>query len=146
MNYRDYDTRLSAYAIVVDEQDRALLALWNEGSQHQWTVPGGGAEAEETPEEAAVRELREETGYQVDLRRLLGVHTFFVPPERRLSNADRGLKVIQVVYDAEITGGELTNEVDGSTDEARWIPVVEIPSLPHVNLVDVAISMWQATR
>jgi len=143
MDYRDYDTRVAAYALVIDEAQRALLALWNQGPYPQWTVPGGGVDQEESVEEAAVREFREETGYEIDLGDLLGIHSFYLAPGDRPTPSDRGLKSVQVVYEAEIVGGELTNEVDGSTDEARWIPVVEIPRLPHVGLVDAALSMWR---
>ncbi len=51
MEFTDYDTRLAAYAVIVDEQNRILLALWNEGSEPQWTMPGGGVEFEETVDE-----------------------------------------------------------------------------------------------
>jgi 8-oxo-dGTP diphosphatase len=67
MEFRDYDTRLAAYALIVDEHDRILLALWNEVAEPRWTLPGGGVELPETVEEAAVRDLREETGYDVEL-------------------------------------------------------------------------------
>lgn len=144
MNYRDYDTRLAAYAVVVDDRDRALLALWNEGAVPRWTMPGGGVEAEESVEEAAVREVREETGYEIAVGAILGVDTLLIPPGDRPRGRGRPLKSVRVVFEAVIVGGSLTNEeIGGSTDEARWIPVVEIPTLPHVDLVDVALSMWR---
>lgn len=145
MNYRDYDTRISSYGVAIDD-DRALLALWNESSKPKWTVPGGGLEAEETVEEALIREVEEETGYTVEPGRLLGIHSFWVPPGRRLTPTGRGLKVVRVIYDIVIVGGSLTNELDGSTDEARWIPIVEIPQLPHVDLVDIALEMHARSR
>jgi 8-oxo-dGTP diphosphatase len=145
MNYRDYDTRVSSYGLVVDD-DRALLALWNESPKPKWTVPGGGLEAEETVEEALVREVEEETGYSVEPGRLLGIHSFWVPAGRRLTPTGRGLKVVRAIFDAVIVGGSLTNELDGSTDEARWIPIVEIPKLPHVDLVDIALEMHARAR
>src|SRR4051794_21144736 len=58
----DYDSRLAAYAVIVDDHDRVLLALWNEMAEPLWTLPGGGVELDETVEAAAVREVREETG------------------------------------------------------------------------------------
>ena len=45
-HYTDYDTRLAAYALIVDDRDRILLALWNEGAELRWTLPGGGVELE----------------------------------------------------------------------------------------------------
>lgn len=142
--YTDYDTRLGAYAVVVDDRRRVLLALWNEPSRPRWTLPGGGVELDESPEGGAVREVREETGYAVELVRLLGVDTQVVDAERRLSASARPLRKVGVIYEARVVGGELTHEVDGSTDEARWFPVDQVVSLDRVELVDAAMRLWRA--
>ena len=76
MDYRDYDTRLAAYAVIRDDAGRVLLAFWNEADLRKWTMPGGGVELEETVQDAVVREVHEETGYDVVVGQLLGVHTF----------------------------------------------------------------------
>ena len=81
MDFRDYDTRLAAYAVLSDAEGRVLLALWNEEAEPLWTVPGGGVDLEETVAEAAVREVREETGYEIELVRMLGVDSFVLPAE-----------------------------------------------------------------
>ncbi len=141
MDFRDYDTRLAAYAVVIDEHDRILLALWNEADQPQWTMPGGGVELDETVEEAAVRELREETGYDVELGRVLGIDTHVVPAEQRMRPSTRPMKSVRVVFEARVVGGQLRDEVDGTTDEARWIPIADVPSLNRVSLVDAALAM-----
>ena len=139
MDFLEYDTRLAAYAVIVDEQDRILLALWNEAEDKQWTMPGGGGvELHETPEEGAIRELREESGYDVALGRLLGVDTHV---EQRHERTGRPLRSVRVIFEAEVVGGELTHEVDGTTDEARWIPLAEVRSLDRVGLVDVALDL-----
>jgi 8-oxo-dGTP diphosphatase len=146
VEFLDYDTRLAAYAVVVDDQERVLLALWNEAAQPQWTMPGGGVDLEEQAAAGAVRELREETGYDVELGRLLGVDSYVIPPERRRIATTRPLKAVRVVYEARVVGGELTREVDGTTDEARWIPLDEVADLPRVGLVDIALDLWRASR
>jgi 8-oxo-dGTP diphosphatase len=51
------------------------------------------------------------------------------------------MKSVRVIYDARIVGGELRHEVNGTTDEARWIPLSEVPSLPRVSLVDAALAL-----
>lgn len=140
-HYTDYDTRLAAYALVVDDRDRILLALWNEGDEPRWTLPGGGVELHESVEEAVVRELREETGYDVRLGALRAVDTYVIPAGRRLNGSPRPMKAVRVLFDATIEGGELTHEVEGSTDEARWVPLDEAAALPHVSLVDVALRL-----
>lgn len=92
MDFRDYDTRLAAYAVIVDDASRLLLALWNEGSEPVWTMPGGGVELHEDPATAAVREVFEETGYEVELTGLLAVDTLVLGPGERLQGHDRPLK------------------------------------------------------
>ena len=133
--FTDYDTRLGAYAVVVRD-GHVLLALWNEPEVPMWTLPGGGVELHEELEAAVVREVREETGYDVTLGRLLGVDTRVTPPERRfLPVADRFQKNVRVVYEATVAGGELAAEVDGTTDEARWIPLADVPDLHREPMV-----------
>lgn len=142
MDFREHDTRIAAYAVVVDEDARVLLALWNEEAEHAWTLPGGGVDFHETVAEGAIREVREETGYVVELGRVLGVESFVVPAER-LPAGERPLKSVRVLYEARVVGGELANEADGTTDEARWIPLAEVPSLRRVPLVDAALALWR---
>src|SRR6478752_2789302 len=113
LEFTDYDTRLAAYAVIVDDRDRVLLALWNEPDEPLWTLPGGGVDLHESAEEGAVREAREETGYDVALGRLLGVATLVVPPERRVGRPgrERWLRHVHVAYAATVTGGELRAEI-----------------------------------
>ncbi len=144
MDFTDYDTRLAAYAVIVDEQERVLLALWNEGERPQWTLPGGGVELHETPEQGAVRELREETGYDVELGRVLGVDSHVIPAEERHHDRGRPLRSLRVVFEARIVAGELTHEQDGTTDEARWIPLDEVVELHRVPLIDTALGFWES--
>lgn len=140
-HYTEYDTRLAAYAVVRDDAGRVLLALWNETEGGRWTMPGGGVELDETVEEAVVREVREETGYDVRVDRLLGVDSAVFPPEQRMIGTDRPLKAVRVVFAATVVGGELAHEIDGTTDEARWFEPDEVADLRRVSLVDVALGM-----
>ncbi|QVT81819.1 Putative 8-oxo-dGTP diphosphatase 3 [Nocardioides aquaticus] len=82
-DYTEYDTRLAAYVLLTEDRPggrRVLLALWNEGDRPQWTLPGGGAELHEGVEQTAVREVREETGYDVVLGDVLWVSSYVITP------------------------------------------------------------------
>jgi 8-oxo-dGTP diphosphatase len=136
--FTDYDTRLGAYAVVVRD-DHVLLALWNEPEVPVWTLPGGGVELHESVEEGAVREVREETGYDVELDGLLAVDTVLLEPGRRFVGSTRWQKNLRVVYAAHVVGGTLTAEVDGTTDEARWIPLADVSGLPLEPVVEAGL-------
>jgi 8-oxo-dGTP diphosphatase len=134
VEFTEYDTRLGAYAVIVRD-GHVLLALWNEPDVPTWTLPGGGVDLHEGLEEGVVREVREETGYDVALGRLLGADTVVLPPEGRFVASERWQKNVRIVYEATVTGGELTRELDGTTDEARWIPLADVPGLAREPMV-----------
>lgn len=143
----DFDTRVGCYAWI-ERDGQVLLAHWAgfegpDGRQLRpcWTLPGGGLEPHETCEQAAVREVAEETGYAVELGPLLGTATEIIPSADRMSRGDRPLLLVQLIYRATLTSGDLTHEVDGSTDEARWVPLEDLPVLPCAGLIDHALDL-----
>ncbi|MBT2502281.1 NUDIX hydrolase [Curtobacterium sp. ISL-83] len=138
MEYTDYDTRLAAYGVITDG-DRVLLAKLRFPDAGTWTLPGGGVECDETVEHAVVREVREETGLDAEVGALLGVRHHIIPPQRRIHANGRSMKAVQVVFRATVVGGALRDEADGSTDEARWIPIAELPHHRHGLLVPIAL-------
>ncbi|WP_164863419.1 NUDIX hydrolase [Agromyces sp. LHK192] len=137
------DIRIAAYGVIIDGDDRILLSHWNEHGRSGWSLPGGGIEGGEHPVEGAKREIREETGYEASIDRLLGIDTMVVPAARRHRGA-APLYAMRVVYRATVTGGELRNEVGGSSDEARWFALDEVANLKRVGLVDIALRLNSA--
>lgn len=137
------ELRVAAYAVVTDDDGRVLLARWTQGRRVAWTMPGGGLEAGEDPEDAVRREVREETGYTVHVQELLGVHSRVIPAGRRVKKADVALHTLRIVYRAKVSGGKLRFEEDGSTDMAGWFTVAAAARLQRVKLVDIALRMGE---
>ncbi|MCG2798181.1 MAG: NUDIX domain-containing protein [Cellulomonas sp.] len=133
----EVDLRLAAYAVVTGERG-LLLAHWTDRRHDHWTLPGGGMEPGEHPEQTLLREVEEETGYQAEVDGLLRVHNRVVPGGQRLDEEPRTFQQISFVYRARIVGGELRPEPDGSTDAAAWFAHDEIDALSRIDLVDLA--------
>lgn len=138
----EFDTRPAAYAVIVQDE-KILLAYWVENGQEGWTMPGGGLDLAEHPVDAAIREVFEETGYHAEIDRMLGTDVGYWPEERRLDGQARPLQSIRMLFEAHITGGELTAELNGTTTHAAWIPLAEVETLNRVSLVDIAIRLWR---
>lgn len=120
-------TRVAAYAVTHDDDDRILLChiAPSVGVGDIWTLPGGALEYGEPPETAVLRELAEETGYTGELEGLVGVLD-------RLFHDEAGggrLHAIRILYRVRVVGGELRDEPDGSTDTCRWFAPSEARSL-----------------
>ena len=137
------DLRVVAYGVVTDDDDRVLLARWVEGRRVAWTMPGGGLEEGEDPELAVRRDLREETGFHIETTELLGIHSRVIPASRRVRRDEnqKPLHTQRIVYRAQITGGELRYEKNGSTDMAAWFTLDQVAKLQRVKLVDIALKM-----
>jgi ADP-ribose pyrophosphatase YjhB (NUDIX family) len=132
----EVDLRVAAYAVVTGERGM-LLAHWTDRRHDHWSLPGGGLEPGEHPEQTVLREVEEETGYLVELDDLLEVHNRVVPAGERLDLGPRTFQQISFVYRARIVGGDLRAEADGSTDAAAWFGHDEVDALSRIDLVDL---------
>jgi len=112
----------SVTCLVFDERGRALLA--KHGDTGTWVAPGGSIEPGETPADAAVRELWEETGLVSVPRRILGVFggTDFVV---RYSNGDE-VAYVMTVFECTITEG--TPRPDGQeVTRLQYFTATDLP-------------------
>ena len=120
---------MSAHGLCLVE-DRILLVrlappLLEAGA---WGLPGGGLGWGEAPEQAVVREVREETGLVASPDGLAGVYSSTFP--RSETRPFDSVHFISIVYWLSVVGGDLAHERDGTTDLAAWIPLKDIEALP----------------
>lgn len=134
------DIRVAAYA-VIERQGEILLTHWRRGRMSGWTLPGGGIEPGEAPDAAAKREVFEETGLEARIGKLIGVDSRVFSREDVPEGADPELHTIRIIYRASVNDAPLVNEVDGSSDEARWVPLGELKDLRTLSLVNTALGM-----
>jgi len=124
-------------ALVVDDQGRLLLQ--RRADSGNWSLPGGVMELGETMGQAVVREVREETGMDVELTGILGIYT---DPEHVIAYDDGEVRQEFVVaFTARVVRGELKGS-DEST-EVRWVPLPDVPSLPMHESVRLRIGHYQ---
>jgi ADP-ribose pyrophosphatase YjhB (NUDIX family) len=128
-------TRLGGYALCTDESGQILLARLAaiEVDAGAWTLPGGGVDFGEHPDAAVIRELEEETGYVGEIEAIAGVFSHVYPRSRAAQGAD--LHFLGILYHVRVVGGALRDELDGTTDTARWMSPAEIA---EVRLVEIA--------
>ena len=141
-------TRVAAYALCLDPSDRLLLVRIAPGypAVGKWTLPGGGLEFGEHPADGLLRELKEETGLTGRIVSLAFVDSMTRGPMVEHGRAYGPWHGIRIVYRVEITGGDLRDETDESTDLATWVPLAEARDLPIVDLVQVALDYLAGNR
>jgi ADP-ribose pyrophosphatase YjhB (NUDIX family) len=109
---------------VVIEDDHILLLNQDTDGERSWSLPGGKVEDGETLTAALVREMREETGLDVELGRLLYVCDH-LPGD--------GTHVIHLTFEARRTGGVIGQVAAGlDTRPIRGVEFVKLADLPSL--------------
>ena len=123
--------------IVLIQGNKVALIERHLAGLHYFVFPGGGVDEGESPEQAAVREAREELGIEVALKQKVAI-------------IHLGQKSRQAYFLAEQTGGkfgtgtgeEYTDPDPANSDEGLyipvWMPIEELPLHENVHPADVA--------
>jgi len=130
--YTHFDDPKVAVGVVVELDGGILLGKRNHDPMiGWWSFPSGFVDAGEVPEEAAIREVEEETGIKVTLDRMLGVYS------------KAGERVIFIAYAGHAVGGQL--QAGDECTEVRTFAPDALPELAFPN--DGAIlAAWRSGR
>ncbi|MCU0541875.1 MAG: NUDIX domain-containing protein [Oscillatoriaceae cyanobacterium Prado104] len=116
--------RVGAGAIVLD--NRGWILLEKRSDCGWWGLPGGRIEPGESVKEAAVREVKEETGLNIEITQLLGVYSD--PAESRivtfLDNGDV-VHLVDIIVEAKIISGEL--EISSESEALQFFNPAALP-------------------
>lgn len=109
-----------AYALILDETSSKILMVKNKGNS-SWSLPGGAVEKEETLDQAAIREAKEETGLDVKVRGIIAINECIF--EKKKEHA------IFFTFRAEIIGGSLELVRPHEISEIAWMDVDKAEAL-----------------
>jgi 8-oxo-dGTP pyrophosphatase MutT (NUDIX family) len=138
---------VSAGGFVVSKTDSTLVALmarFNRGGKLEWCIPKGHLEPEETTEQAALREVFEETGLSAEITDYLGDVSY------TFNQKGKNVSKTVHVYLMNQVSGELTMDHDPNHEasELAWVKLSElINRLSHVNekrIAQVALELIEA--
>ena len=106
--------------LVILERDGSVLLVKPGPGESYWSLPGGVVEAGESLEEAAIREVMEETCLEVSLSRLVGVYS------------KRDQDALAVTFEGVVTGGTLSPSHE--IVACSYFPTDDLPapSRPHL--------------
>lgn len=125
-----------AGCIIFDEQNRLLLQ--KRSDCEQWGFLGGLVELGESVEEAAIREIKEECGLDVEVTSLYGVYSKYFA---EYSNGDKAQTIVHI-FKAKVIGGELIKSND-ETLEMKYFALKDVPPMfckQHQDVMDDIIA------
>ena len=106
----------------VFRNDGALLLVRETADAGRWTLPGGWADVNETPVQCAVREVREESGFEVEVLKLAAVYD----RDRHGHEPPHAFHVYKLLFVCKVIGGAARPGLE--TSEVRFFTIDELPS------------------
>jgi 8-oxo-dGTP diphosphatase len=134
----------TACALVEDDGGRLLLARRAAAVYDgYWDLPGGFLAEGEHPLDALRRELREETGLEVEPKEFVGVYTDWYGEQ---GEGEGVVATLNLYWTARVVGGDLN--ADDDVSELRWFAADELPPASEIAFRNVAgvISTWRARQ
>ena len=125
---------LNVAGVVVFDSAGKVLLQKRSGTEAVWGFPGGVIELGESAAEAAIREVREETGLDVKIDSLVGVYTKYFD---EYQNGDKA-QPIAIVFKGHAVGGELFVDKE-ETFALTFFELDEVPELfnpQHNDILD----------
>lgn len=112
-----YPTDLTV-AAVVEHNDQYLLVEEYAMGQRVFSQPGGHIEANESPEQAVVREALEETGCTIECEGMIGVYLWIHPQTRQ--------QFLRIVYAAKYINCDESMPLDDGIISRRWMSLQDL--------------------
>ncbi|MYL35619.1 NUDIX domain-containing protein [Pontibacillus yanchengensis] len=107
-----------AYSLIFDEPNQKILMVRNKrGDSYDYSLPGGAVEKGETLEQAAIREAKEETGFDVTVSNLISVNESFFQ--------HNGHHAIFFTFQGEIKDGEIHISRPNEIEDVVWMDLDE---------------------
>jgi 8-oxo-dGTP pyrophosphatase MutT (NUDIX family) len=130
----------AASAVVVNEAGELLLQCRSDNGQ--WALPGGTMDLGETLAQTVVREVKEETGIDIDVTGLVGIYS---DPGHVIEYDDGEVRQeFNVCFSARMIGGRLRSSAE-STD-LRWVALAELGKLPMHESIRLRIRHYLERR
>lgn len=131
-------TRVSV--IVVNQEKEILLVKHRKGNRQYWVLPGGRLEYGETFQECAVREMREETGLDVEVDEFVFLSEAIAP--------DRSRHIVNIYLTAHVVGGVLKVGDEPVLAGVDYLPISDLDKLTLFPAVGRTVidSLPKATR
>src|ERR671914_266389 len=93
-------SRFAIAALVFLSDGESVLLVKQSYGNRYWSLPGGGVEAGESIDQAAIREVREETGLEIRIKRVVGMYV------------KRDEEALAVTFAGEVVGGTMQQATD----------------------------------